>query len=69
MPGTRPDFDPAKMDAAADVAAKGLSTLKTAKDVAEWWGAHLMNCGHKRLGRKLIAHFAIKSTRSEKAAK
>lgn len=45
------------MDKAAEVAAQELETLDPAavRTIADWWKAHYLACGHKRLGRKLLA--------------
>ncbi len=62
------DFDPIAADAAAAEAAKQLPTLKTAKQLAEWWHDHLMTAGHKRLHRVVTKHYGLSSF-SKKAAK
>lgn len=45
-----------EMDAAAQVAAQELEKLdqQAVRQVADWWQAHYLKAGHKRLGRKLL---------------
>jgi len=45
-----------EMDAAAEAAAKELDKLDpvAVRAVADWWKAHYLKAGHKRLGRKLL---------------
>jgi len=44
------------MDVAAEAAAKELEKLDLAavRAVADWWKAHYLKAGHKRLARKLL---------------
>lgn len=45
-----------EMDKAAEIAAKELEKLDpvAVRTVADWWKAHYLASGHRRLGRKLL---------------
>ncbi len=53
----REEFNPAQMDAAAEVAATELRSLdpNSVKLIANWFAKHYLKAGHKRLGRVLVA--------------
>jgi len=59
------------MDAAAEVAARELEKLDPAavRAVADWWKAHYLQAGHKRLGRKLLEKATSMATELEELVK
>lgn len=50
------EWDPTAMDNAAAEAEEDLNNLpdEVVNPIADWWGRHYVNAGHKRLGRILV---------------
>jgi len=60
-----------EMDMAADAAAKELEKLDpvAVRAVADWWKAHYLKAGHKRLARKLLERATSMATELEELVK